>query len=64
MKTRFLRTCLSHHVPKPHLQPPPLTMSNDRRMNLTVGDYERPGCPDLPEGIMPKDQRREWLLGR
>ena len=45
----------------PHLQLPPLTMSNDRRMNLTVGDCERLGCPDLPEGIMPKDQRREWF---
>ena len=36
-------------------------MSNDRRMNLIVADYERLGCPDLPEGITPKDQRREWF---
>ena len=25
---------------------------HDRRMNLIVGDYERLGCPDLPEGII------------
>ena len=34
-------------------------MSCDRRMNLIVGDYERLGCPDLPEDCIPVSKRRE-----
>ena len=36
-------------------------MSNDRRMNLIVSHYERLGCPDLPESMIPKDKRRDWF---